>query len=490
VQSVVASVGSVADRKRLGQWYTPEWLVDAVVDAVVTPEFVAARSAAGRALRVLDPACGDGRFLAAVTRRVASSGGQVEVLGIDVDSGAVDRCRRLVPEAHVQRADALTHEFGRDRFDLVIGNPPFLSQLSRHTSRGGASSRGGGPYADAAAEFLALGADLVDPDGGRLALVLPQSLLASRDAGPIRRGIDARATMCWSWWTGERAFDADVSTCVVAFEFGRPGDPAAWSEVVTSRLGVPPLPPIVSSGRLGDRARLNANFRDEYYGLVGAVGDHATGPPLVTSGLIDPGRSWWGARPVTFARRRWERPRVDVARLDPAMRDWARKRLVPKVLVANQTAVVEAVCDADGEWLPGVPVVAVYPSGTHWDDGHVVDGAAAAAAAWEIAAVLTSSIASAWVWHRSAGTGLGAASVRMSPAVLADLPWPGGELDDAVVALRHGDLAACSRSVAAAYGPSGDTELERWWSEHVERIGRRSPSGSGQRGPARQQSPP
>ena len=69
------------------------------------------------------------------------------------------------------------------------------------------------------------------------------------------------------------------------------------------------------------------------------------------------------------------------------MQEWARRRLVPKVLVANQTQIVEAVCDARGEWLPGVPVIGVYPRGAHWDDEERGSGGLATAA-WEIAAVL------------------------------------------------------------------------------------------------------
>ena len=116
-----------------------------------------------------------------------------------------------------------------------------------------------------------------------------------------------------------------------------------WTEIVTGRLGVPPLPTLSTSGTLGDRARLSANFRDQYYGLVPAVVEGGDGPALVTSGLVDPGRCAWGQRPVTFAKRRFARPTVDLARLSAPMRRWAETMLVPKVVVANQTRVIEAV---------------------------------------------------------------------------------------------------------------------------------------------------
>lgn len=389
----------------------------------------------------------------------------------------------------VIHADALSMDWTVfPSFDLVIGNPPFLSQMAAATTRGGSSSRGGGPYADAAVEFLALAAEVVAPDGGRVAFVLPQSLLAARDAGAIRERYDGCAELFWSWWTGEKVFDAQVHTCALAFEFGRLGSVAAdlsltsWSHVVTSRRGVPDVPAAMGEqkcGTLGDRARLNANFRDEYYGMVGAVGDHVQGPKLITSGLIDPGRSLWGERPIRFAKQRFLRPRIDLAALDGKMPKWARDRLVPKVLIANQTKIIEAFADPAGSTLPGVPVVSAYPlePGAGQDVGS--EGHEHGFRAWEIAAVLTSPIASAWAWHRSAGTGLSADAIRLGPVLLAAMPWPAGNLDEAILALQAGDVRACAALVHSAFGLHANSvesaDLFAWWLSALERIEARQP---------------
>ena len=469
--SVAALPADPDDRKRRGAWYTPPDLVEQIVAAVVTPEFVA-RTEPARPIRVLDPACGDGRFLAAVEARLAAQGRRCELTGLDIDERAAAAAMSAVPGARIVCGDALSGDWDGERFDLVLGNPPFLSQLAADTTRGRASRLGGGPYADAAVEFLAL-AERVVGDGGRVAFVLPQSALSARDATEIRERYDTRARMIWSWWTGERIFDAQVLTCAVAFDFGTPPNQPArsatrstWGHVVTDRRAIPVVPELAIDGTLGERAWLNANFRDEYYGMVPAVGDHEDGPPLVTSGLIDPAVSLWGRRAVRFARRRYDAPRIDVDALDDRMRRWAERRLVPKVLVANQTRIVEAVCDPDGEWLPGVPVVGVYPH----------DGTARSA--WAIAAVLTSPVPSAWVWHRSAGTGLSADSIRLGPVVLADLPWPAGSLEGAVDALRHGDLRRCGALVDAAYGIADDGALMVWWTSALERFDARRPERS------------
>jgi SAM-dependent methyltransferase len=464
-------------RKQLGAWYTPDELVDLVVERTIDHTFMAGGGRGGdavgdRPVRVLDPACGDGRFLASAARRLRTLGRDAVLTGVDVDPRAVATVD--VPGVELITADALAFDWGRRRFDVVVGNPPFLSQMSTSTTRGGASRHGGGPYADAAAEFLALAMRLAEPDDGRVGLVLPQSILASRDAGPVRENATALASMNWSWWSPRQMFEAQVLVCALGFRLGRRStdevgtqrvdSQATWSGVVTDELGVPPLPALATDGTIGDRARCSLNFRDEYYGLVPAVSDDGDGPPLVTCGLIDPGRCLWGERPVRFAKRAFSAPRVDLARLDTPMRAWARRKLVPKVLVANQTRIVEAVADPDGAWLPGVPVSSLVPTRE--------------ASVWELAAVLTSPVAAAAAWLAAAGTGLSARAIRLGPAALASLPWPAGDVSQGAQLLRDGDVLGCGRAIAAAYadgrahtegatGSAGEDPLFEWWAASV-----------------------
>lgn len=496
-----STASPVRDRKALGSWYTPADLVDTVVQRTLDADWLQRRIAGSGSVRILDPACGDGRFLVAAAARARAVGAVVYVVGVDVDPDAVASTRavlareRLAGEVH--HGDALADETvraiaGDHGFDLVIGNPPFLSQLARTTTRGGASRHGGGPYADAAVEFLSLAVDLVDPDGGRVALILPQSVLASRDAAAVRARIDHSCRHLWSWWSPRRSFDAQVLVCAIGIErrpattghhtdpsprdgspdrdpsAGGHDTPTTWAHVVADAVGVPRLPGLRTDGVLGDRAHLNANFRDEYYGLVPAVvedpavfapgqrpdlGEQHAAPPLITSGLIDPAACAWGRRPVRFARRRFEAPRVDLDLLDDRMRAWAQRKLVPKVLVATQTRVIEAVADRDGSWLPGVPVTTVVPAG--------------GATADELAAVLTSPVATVYAWWRAAGTGMSPTSLRLGPSVLAGVPWPAGDLGPAVAALAAGDVVCCGRAVAVAAGVPADHPIVTWWIERL-----------------------
>ena len=382
--------GARPTRKELGAWYTPPALVDAVVREAV---FEGAQTA-------LDPACGDGRFLRAT--------GLPSQTGVDID-----------PATTFVHDDSLARDWGDAEFDVVIGNPPFLNQLSSLTSRGGSSKFGGGPYADAAAEFLALAIRLCRP-GGRVGLVLPQSLLSTRDAAAIRAAVDGAAALRWMWWSPTMMFDAQVRVWAGVWEVG--GEqrevrrafgpdfeglpampmPRTWAALLTGTSLAAHDGPV-----LGDIARFTVDFRDQYYGLIGAVGDDVDGPPLITSGLIDPGRCWWGERPVRFAKQQYTAPRVSVERLSPALQQWAAARLVPKILIANQTKVIEAVHDREGAWLPGVPVITCVTDEPE-----------------RVLAVLASPAANEWVLQHAAGSGLSATSVRLNPRLLASIPLP------------------------------------------------------------------
>jgi SAM-dependent methyltransferase len=445
-----------AERRRRGAYYTP---------AAVVAE-VCARAGIAPGDRVLDPACGDGRFLAEARRRGAI------VDGVELDPVAA--AAAAATGAAVRCGDALATDWPDAPYDVVVGNPPFLNQLARATSRGGRSRHGGGPYADAAVEFLALAHRLVRPDGGRVALVLPASVLAARDAAAVRAAVVADGALTHLWWLG-RAFEAAVHTVVVVIERGAHPAPvtravgvppldaapgalpplgAPWSTLVTDLLGVPPDPGL-SGPPLGTTATVTADFRDQYYGLDGAVTDDGDGPLLVTAGLIDPGRSAWGERPTRVHRRAFDTPRVRLDALSPAMQAWARRRLVPKVLVATQTAVLEAAPDPDGAWLPSVPVVTIVP---HHRDG-----------VWPLAAVLSSPAASAWVAARCTGTGLSPTALRPTARLLAELPLPPGPWDDAVARLRAGDVVGCGAAVDAAYGVD-DPARTAWWRAALERT--------------------
>jgi hypothetical protein len=481
------------DRRRRGAWATPLWLVEHVLDLALDPVLAARSTLDG--LRVLDPACGDGRFLSAAIERIRRRFGVDHraaagcVAGIEIDRPTALVARRaLGPSAEIRTGDALTEAAGPlGSADVVVGNPPFLNQLAADTSRRGRSRWGGGPYADAAVEFLALALAAARPDGGRVGLVLPQSVLATRDAAAARRAALHGSRLDALWTSGGPVFDAAVITVAATFVRGErqseirrthgpactpmpgvPGDDLAcrptWSHLLAAGAGVPPLE-LDGSRRLSELAMATAGFRDQFYGLAPYVAEGLGDAPLVTAGLLEPGRCAWGERPARFAGRTFERPGVDLTTLatgDPRLARWVAARRIPKVLVATQTRVLEAAADEHGTWVPSVPVISVEPR--------------AGVDPWLLAAVIGSPVASAWAATNYLGAGLGSGTLKLSASQLVQLPLPPGDPTAAAALLRAGEVDASAAVAADAYGlPSArrDAVLD-WWRGRVSASGPRA----------------
>ncbi|OWY61113.1 hypothetical protein B7486_65530, partial [cyanobacterium TDX16] len=247
-----------------------------------------------------------------------------------------------------------------------------------------------GPYTDDASLFLLAGLDRLRP-GGVLALVQPRSFLGAGGAREVRRRVLDDAALVGMWEPVGRVFPVAVDVCAPVLVRGgeQPPDVRVWHEVdlgesaglrpATELLGDDPSAGIASShhdgppmvalppqgGRLGDHTRVTAGFRDQFYGMAPhireAEGPDDPRPRLVTSGLIDPGLDAWGRRPARIARRSWDAPVLQHDLLDPDERvgRWVAARLVPKVVVASQTKVVEATLDLAGRVIPSPPTVSV-----------------------------------------------------------------------------------------------------------------------------------
>lgn len=432
------------------------------------------------------------------------------------------------PEAHVAVVDGLKlcGELGRGGFDVVLGNPPFQGQLRTRTRRAPrparvledvAAPRGSDAesvavrYADSAVVFLAEACRLARP-GGRVLLIQPQSVLAARDAGPARAVVADRAVLRGVWvgeahefaaavrvWApllevrpdaGPRApsgravsvprwLGADVvAAAPVSWPGGPQPDPtASWAPLIADLLGGVTLDLEQEghwAGRLGERAQVTAGFRQHFYGLAPVVSEAPPGvlrsgtARLVTVGLIDPLHLQWGVRPARFAGRALARPVVDLSALrrgDDALAGWVAARLRPKVLVATQSAVVEAVVDTAGDLVPSTPVISVEP-----DDPDLLDA---------LAAVLCAPPVTAWMLRRRAGSGLSGRAMRISAADVAAIPLPGdaeawargaglvrrarGAATDRDASAWAAALAAAGRTMTEAYGFDPAHPVVAWW---------------------------
>ena len=194
-----------------GVVYTPLPLVRFVINRAVSAH-------GGQGSRWLDPACGDGRFLAEAVQRIAGWVGrealprrvETSLFGFDVDARACDEARAGVraaveaisgPQAddffvhNVHCADFLTTDAAEwNAFDLIVGNPPYVSaeHLDAET-KAALSARFATAWGrlDLYGVFFEQALTFLSP-AGCLSFITPDKFLASKSARPLRRLIASR----------------------------------------------------------------------------------------------------------------------------------------------------------------------------------------------------------------------------------------------------------------------------------------------------------
>lgn len=159
-------------RKHAGAYYTPDAIVAALVSWAVRSD----------AERLLDPSCGDGRFIAAHQNSV----------GIEQNPAAARQAIERAPWALVHEGDFFQWaDATPERFECAAGNPPFiryqtfkgdvraraLALCERHGARFSGLSSSWAP-------FLVAAATLLRP-GGRMAFVVPAEIGHAPYAAPL-----------------------------------------------------------------------------------------------------------------------------------------------------------------------------------------------------------------------------------------------------------------------------------------------------------------
>ncbi len=170
-------------QKRHGRHYTPPELAG----------FLARRSAAripaGKKLRILDPACGDGELLLSAASAAAQQGHEViELTGLDLDAAAIGLARRRLAGVTVP-ASLSVRDFIRvpdegpplGQFDLIITNPPYVRTqvLGAEVSRQLAARFQLHGRIDLTHAFVAVMRQLLAP-GGVIALLCSNRFLSTR----------------------------------------------------------------------------------------------------------------------------------------------------------------------------------------------------------------------------------------------------------------------------------------------------------------------
>ena len=277
------------ERKRRGHFSTPPSLVEQILDACgYLPGADLAR------IRVLDPACGGGNFLAAAARRLLAYSRlrgldqaaqkalvQRNLWGFDPDPVACFlaemQLRAAMQEAwqeqawnsqetplhdhvlQVHQADGLTLPWD-SCVDLFVANPPYLA--AKNTDLSGYQSTQQRGQADSYLLFLSCALQVVRP-GGWIGLVLPDPVLARANAARERTHL-LKNTAIHHIWHLAGVFTAEVGAVVVIAQKRQPPPVhhvcwirGKWQRSAGSRL-IAPTPCEASETKNGVEARFIA----------------------------------------------------------------------------------------------------------------------------------------------------------------------------------------------------------------------------------------
>ena len=204
----------VDDRKQTGAHYTPELLANFVAEAIFT-------ASGNKATKILDPACGDGELLLAIKKFYPSS----ELHGFDLNSYALETTN-LRTNAFVARVDFLDHVIenydgglfeSKEKYDLVIANPPYIRTQVLGAGRAQEISRAFGLEGriDIYYAFLE-GIHRVLKCDGYAGVIVSNRFMSTKSGALIRQRIVERFDIIHVWDFGDtKLFEAAVLPAVL-----------------------------------------------------------------------------------------------------------------------------------------------------------------------------------------------------------------------------------------------------------------------------------
>ena len=238
--------------KYLGKVYTPKWIVNHMLRPLFGEPL--------ERVKVCDPACGDGDFLAPIveeicTRMVVAPALEraglratlEHITGYDIDGTAVRNCRQKLTNIvkrilgwswddslwcihHTDALDAWRRDKGT--FDWVVGNPPYVRIQHLEADRRKKIRSGGWKYFRGASDmyivFFELGLHLLK-DQGKLMFISPSGWLRN-DAGKIlRKSLELSHGIRALYEFGNYQVFPGVSTytCISHICKGNPGEKTA-----------------------------------------------------------------------------------------------------------------------------------------------------------------------------------------------------------------------------------------------------------------------
>lgn len=218
--------------KKLGAFYTPERVVSSLLHWVVRRDDD----------RLIDPSCGDGRFLEKHQNSV----------GIERDRNAAKEAMKRAPGALVHQGDFFTWVGNsNERFDCAAGNPPFIRyQLFNGITRKRARdlcSRFGVEFSALASSwplFLAATVQVLRR-GGRMAFLLPAEVGHAPYSSPLLDYCARQFSHLQIVAVREKIFPSLSEDCWVLFADGKGGKTSTIGFSVLERFEFHETPPKV-----------------------------------------------------------------------------------------------------------------------------------------------------------------------------------------------------------------------------------------------------
>lgn len=479
-------------QKELGAYYTPYNLAFKIVSETIF-----------EVGSICDPACGDGVFLEAAANVLDIISGKPPesilnyISGVDIDRDAAESARKrminwykkktnesICPksiidliENNIVHADAfnldkadwpnvteiLEDNKTRYGYKYVIGNPPFLSQLSTKTAnpelKKKLNERFGisGTYTDISTYFYFLGLSLLDKglDHTAINMIQPVSTLSSEGAKDLRERLlegevfigyseedyfDAKVKICNIRLRNNNAnpersieigFIEDEESCFIDYEKFREihkySNSNSFSPLVAllHKYPIDILSKINVSGLLGEHVTTTAGFRDEYYEIVENIEEKkmdwkpnlnipkGKGGPVISTGMIEPNLSRYGEKEFRIGGKKYKNP-IYVGDPSPKLQNYFDSIEDAMFIVATQTKVIEAM-QLGYLFIPLTPIISVTlkdaPGFSDFYYHHIL-------------AVLLSPVASFYAYTMFGGGGMGGNSMKLSAKNILTIPMP------------------------------------------------------------------
>lgn len=226
-------------KNKLGQYFTSENLCEYILDKIDYNNNLDKT--------IIDPSCGNGSFLKSIQKRILNSNNNEylkNIFGWEIDNEVYTECLKSLNnnyefDYNIKNVDALKegNEHIFDKFDFVIGNPPYITyndacklnialkpmsnfyNVNLNTVPDNLKSYS--PKPNLYLFFIALGLYLLKKDG-ILSYVIPQTILSANDYDVIRYHLAKYTTIKEIILYNDKQFDASTSTLIIIIQKTKP----------------------------------------------------------------------------------------------------------------------------------------------------------------------------------------------------------------------------------------------------------------------------